>query len=147
MRVRWLLIVAAAAVAVAATATAATSAAAHPNRFQLDVQVAPHHVAALKIGKVPKGEFAFALRAASDGEKRFRLTQQRNGGSQFTVLAAPSAQAASSCQGAAGSLICTGITTPATPANRTWTFRLRNQSNRPMSITLTIVWRSISSAG
>ena len=39
-------------------------------------------MAALKIGKVPKGEFAFALRAASDGEKRFRLTQQRNGGSR-----------------------------------------------------------------
>jgi hypothetical protein len=145
MRVRWLLIAAAAVVAVATTATAATTA--HPNRFQLGVQVAPHHVAALKIGKVPKGEFAFALRAASDGEKRFRLTQQRNGGSQFTVLSAPSAQAASACQGAAGSLICTGITTPATPSNRTWTFRLRNQSGRPMDITLTIVWRSITSAG
>lgn len=147
MRVRWLLIAAAAAVAVSTAATAATAATAQPNRFQLDVQVAPHRVAALKIGKVPRGEFAFALRAASDGEKRFRLTQQRNGGSQFTVLAAPGAQAASACQGAAGSLICTGITTPATPANRTWTFRLRNQSGRPMDITLTIVWRSITSAG
>jgi hypothetical protein len=145
MRVRWLLIAAAAA-AVAAS-TAATAATAQPNRFQLSVQVAPHRVAALRIGKVPRGEFAFALRAASDGEKRFRLTQQRTGGSRFTVLAAPSAQVASACQGAAGSLICTGITTPATPANRTWTFRFRNQSSRPMSITLTIVWRSISSAG
>jgi hypothetical protein len=141
MRVRWLMIAAAAAIA------APTVAAAQPNRFQLDVQVAPHKVAALKIGTVPQGEFAFALRAASDGEKRFRLTQQRNGGSAFTVLAAPSAQAASACQGAAGSLICTGITTPATPGNRTWTFRLRNQSNRPLSITLTIVWRRIASAG
>ena len=73
MRVRWLLIAAAAAAAVAAS-TAATAATAQPNRFQLDVQVAPHRVAALKIGKVPRGEFAFALRAASDGEKRFRLT-------------------------------------------------------------------------
>ena len=141
MRVRWLMIAAAAAIAVP------TAAAAQPSRFQLDVQVAPHRVAALTVGKVPQGEFAFALRAASDGEKRLRLTQQRNGGSPFTVLAAPSAQAASTCQGAAGSLICTGITTPATPGNRTWTFRLRNQSDRPMSITLTIVWRRIASAG
>ncbi len=51
------------------------------------------------------------------------------------------------CLGAAGSLISTGMTTPATPGNRTWTFRLRNQSDRPLSITLTIVWRRIASAG
>ena len=146
MRVRWLLIAAAAAVAVSTAATAATAATAQPNRFQLDVQVAPHRVAALKIGKVPG--------ASSPSRCARRATERSASGSPSSATAGRSsrcsrrrAQAASACQGAAGSLICTGITTPATPANRTWTFRLRNQSGRPMDITLTIVWRSISSAG
>lgn len=54
---------------------------------------------------------------------------------------------ASACEGAAGSLICTGITTPATPGGRRWTFALANSGDRPLSITLKITWRPVPNAG
>ena len=109
--IRWLLIAAAAAVAVP-TATArrrrSRTASSSTSRWR------PTRWPRLKIGKVPQGEFAFALRAASDGEKRFRLTQQRNGGSQFTVLCGAERPGDQRLPGRRpGSLICTGITTPA----------------------------------
>ena len=118
-----------------------------PATFTLSTTVGARQAAALTIGTVPRGEFSFALRAGSDGVKRLRLTQQRNGGPRFTVLRAPGPQTTSACQGAAGSLICTGITTPATPAGRRWTFRFANLSGRRMSLQLTIRWRRVTSAG
>ena len=144
MRVRFLAICATAALVVPA---AAQTAPARPNRYQVVTTVAPGGHTALTIGKVPKGEFAFALRASSDGEKAFTLTQQRAGGTRFTVLAAPGPIATDACEGAAGSLFCNGITTPATPGRRRWTFDFTNTSNRPQSITLTITWRAVASAG
>ena len=118
-----------------------------PNRYQLATTISPGATADLTIGKLPRGELAFRLRAASDGEKILRLTQKRDTGTRFTVLRIPSAAAGSACQGAAGSVFCSGITTPATPAGHSWNFRVRNGSNRPMSITLTITWRPVPSAG
>jgi len=141
MRIRLLAICAAAALAAPALAQA------QPSRFQLVTTVAPGGRAALTIGTVPKGEFAFSLRAASDGTKDFRLTQQRNGGTRFTVLRAPGPIADDACQGAAGSLICSGITTPAAPGGRRWTFALTNSGDRPLSITLRIRWRPVPNAG
>lgn len=126
---------------------AAWSAPAQPNRYQLVTTVPAGTTAALTVGKVPKGEFAFALRASSDGAKTFTLTQRRNGGTAFTVLKAPGPIANSACQGAAGSLFCNDITTPVTPGGRRWTFVFTNSSNRPMGLTLTIVWRAVASAG
>lgn len=120
---------------------------AQPTSFRLDTSVAPHQAASLAIGTVPRGEFRFALKVSSDGLKRFTLTQRRNGGTAFTVLRAPGPAVSTACQGAAGSLICAGITTPATPAGRTWTFRFTNRSGRPMSLTLTITFRRVTSAG
>ena len=118
-----------------------------PNRYQLVTTIPAGKTADLTVGTLPKGELAFGLRASSDGEKILRLTQKRDNGTRFTVLRIPSATAVSACQGAAGSVICSGITTPATPAGHRWNFRVRNGSNRPMSITLTIRWRPVSSAG
>ena len=130
----------------AAVLVAPAVAQAQPNVFRLQTTVAPGQVATLSAGTFPRGEFGFRLRAGSDGAKVFTLTQQRNGGTRFTVLRIPGPQAAA-CQGAAGSLICTGLTTPATPAGHTWTFRLRNASARPLSIDLRIAWRRVPSAG
>ena len=108
--------------------------------------VAPGDRATMTIGTVPTGEFAFSLRAARDGAKAFRLTQKRNGGTAFTVVRS-SGPTASACEGAAGSLICTGITTPATPGGRRWTFALANSGDGPLSITLKITWRPVPNAG
>jgi hypothetical protein len=141
MRTRFLTACAVAALLAPAVAQA------QPNGYRLVTTVAPGQRASLTIGTVPKGEFRFSLRAASDGVKRFTLTQQRNGGPRFTVLKAPGPMANAACQGAAGSLICSGITTPVTPAGRRWTFVLTNASNRPLSITLAITWRAVASAG
>jgi hypothetical protein len=67
--------------------------------------------------------------------------------SRFTVVGLPGAAASDDCQGAAGTLVCTGITTPVTPGGHSWNVRLRNGSNRPMTVTLTVVWKAVTSAG
>ena len=135
------------AAAAAAALLLPAAAQSQPATFGLSTTVGAHRVAALTIGTVSRGEFSFSLRAGSDGAKALRLTQQRNGGARFTVLRAPGPQTTSACQGAAGSLICAGITTPATPGGRRWTFRFANLSGRPMSLELTIRWRGVTSAG
>lgn len=144
MRVRSLVACAVAALAVTAAAQAAPTA--HPSRYLLVTTVAPDGRASLTIGAVPKGEFAFYVRVSSDDEKAFRLTQKRNGGPRFTVLESPGATSDAACRGAAGTLDCTGITTPATPAGRRWTFVFTNASARPMHLRLTIRWRPVTSA-
>jgi hypothetical protein len=141
MSVRFLAVCASAALALPALAQA------QPSRFRLETTIAPGQSAVLTIGKVPRGEFGFSLRASSDGDKRLVLTQRRGDGTSFTVLGVPSPAADSVCEGAAGSLYCGMITTPASPGGHTWSFRLRNRSGRPMSIALTITWRKVTSAG
>jgi len=118
-----------------------------PSRFQLTTTIAPGQDATLAVGAVPRGEFVFAVRAGSDGLKRLVVTQQRTGGRPFTVFRLPGDAAGARCQGAAGTIGCTGITTPATPGGRTWTFRVANRSRRPTLVTLTVVWRRVASAG
>ena len=141
MRVR--LPVACAALALLAPAVAQ----AQPSTFTLKTSVAAGSRAALTIGTVPQGEFAFNVRVSSDGAKTFKLTQQRNGGTRFTVIRAPGPIATDACQGAAGTLGCAGITTPATPGGKRWTFVFTNQSNRPMNLRLVIRWRPVTSSG
>ena len=133
--------------AAAAVLAAPIAAHAQPTRFQIEATLSPGARAALTIGKVPRGEFRFSLQASSDGEKRFGLTQQRGVAPRFAVLNVPSAFADSACEGAAGSVFCNGISTPAPIAGSTYTFRLRNKGDRPLNITLTIIWRRIGSAG
>ena len=118
-----------------------------PNRFTYDMTLDPLERNTFTLGTFPKGEFAFTLRASSDGEKNFTVTQQRNGGPKFAVLVSPSAIAQTGCEGAAGSLFCSGITTPATPAGKFWTFRVRNRGDRQLSVTMTITWRKVTNAG
>jgi hypothetical protein len=125
---------------------APAAALAQPNAVRVQSTVQPGATLALTIGKVPRGEFAFRLRAGSDSVKRFTLTQQRNGGKRFTVLRVPG-PLASGCQGAAGSIICEKLTSPAAPGGRTWTFRLRNGSDRPLSVDLRVAWHRLRSAG
>jgi hypothetical protein len=134
-------------VVAAATLAAPVIAVAQPTRYQVDAQLDPGERVALTIGKVPRGEFRFALRGSSDGEKLFGLTQQRGVAPRFAVLNYPSAFAVGACRGAAGSVFCSGISTPAPVAGSTYAFRLKNKGDRPLSITLTIVWRRIASAG
>jgi hypothetical protein len=125
---------------------APAAALAQPNAVRVQSTVQPGATLTLTIGKVPRGEFAFRLRAGSDSVKRFTLTQQRNGGKRFTVLRVPG-PLASGCQGAAGSIICEKLTSPAAPGGRTWTFRLRNGSDRPLSVDLRVAWHRLRSAG
>lgn len=132
----------ASAAALALMAGAAT-AAAPPQRVALGVTLAPAKSAQLTVGPVARGEFLVFLKASSDGTKAFTLTQQRNGGTRFTVLR----NGGPACEGAAGTLVCSGITTPATPAGHRWTFTLRNRSGRPIAFTLRVTWRPVASAG
>ena len=127
--------------------TAPAVASAQPSTFTYEMTLDPLERNTFTLGTFPKGEFAFTVKVSSDGAKDFTLTQQRNGGVKFPVLVAPGPIATDACQGAAGTLVCTGITTPVTPKGKTWTFRMRNRSDRPMSVTLTIKWRKVASAG
>lgn len=133
-------------VATAAMLALAGIAQAQPTTFTFETNLDPLERGTFTLGTFPRGEFGFKLRASSDGDKNFTLTQQRTGGPKFAVLAAPGAIADTACQGAAGSLFCSGITTPATPAGATWTFRVRNRGDRPLSIILTITFRKVSGA-
>lgn len=120
---------------------------AQPNKFTYSMTLNPLERNTFTLGTFPQGEFAFKVRASSDGDKNFTLTQQRNGGTKFAVLVVPSTFANGACEGAAGSLFCSGITTPVTPAGKTWTIRMRNRGDRPLSVTLTITWRKVPNAG
>jgi hypothetical protein len=134
-------------VLVAASALALpASAAAKPNPYALELTLQPGQVATLTVGQVPRGEFAFRLRASSDGEKAIRIRQGRLGGQPFTVLDTAGGPAADACEGAAGTLVCRDITTPA-PRAATWAFAVRNRGDRPAAILLTITWRRVGSAG
>ena len=141
MRVRTIV-----AAAVAAALAAPALAQAQPNRHHVDASVAPGKTLNLTFGTVPQGEFHFGLRVSSDGAKDFRLTQKRDNGTRFVVLSG-AALPDGACQGAAGSVFCTNIQTPATPAGHSWNFRFRNRSNRPMTVALTVVWKRVTSAG
>lgn len=120
--------------------------AAQPTRFTFDMTLAPKERNTFTLGTFPQGEFAYTLRAASDGTKSFTVTQQRNRGVRFPVLVVPG-PLASGCQGAAGSLFCSGITAPVTPKGRTWTIRVRNRDSRPLLVTMTIRFRPVPHAG
>ena len=133
--------------AIAAALALPALAQAQPNRHQVGAVVPPGTSLNLTFGTVPKGQFAFGLKVSSDGPKTLRLSQKRDNGSRFTVLQLPGAAASDACQGAAGTLVCTGITTPVTPGGHTWNIRLRNGSNRPMTVVLTVVWKAVTSAG
>ena len=118
-----------------------------PNRHQVGALVPAGSSLNLTFGTVPKGQFAFGLKVSSDGPKTLRLSQKRDNGPRFTVLQLPSGAAADACQGAAGTFVCTNITTPVTPGGHSWNIRLRNSSNRPMNVVLTVVWKPVQSAG
>jgi hypothetical protein len=133
--------------AVAALLAAPLAASGHPTRFQLETTLQPGERAALTIGKVPRGEFRFAIRAFSDGEKRFGLVQGRGTTPRFAVLNVPSPFADTACQDSAGSVLCTGISTPAPVAGATYTFRLKNKGDRPLEVNFVILWRRVASAG
>jgi hypothetical protein len=136
-----------AAAAVAAALALPALAQAQPNRYQVGAVVPAGTSLNLNVGTVPKGQFAFGLKVSSDGPKTLRLSQKRDNGARFTVLQLPGGAASDACQGAAGTLVCTGITTPVTPGGHTWNIRLRNGSNRPMTVVLTVVRKGVTSAG
>ncbi len=110
------------------------------------VEVAPKKSATLTLRAPSMGQFSFWLRAASDGDKRLTLTQRRGTATPFTVMTVPGKMSGDICQGAAGSIYCTGFQTPA-PVKATYTFRLTNRSTRPMTITLRVTFKKITSAG
>jgi len=120
--------------------------AAQPTRFQIDTTLAPGQQVALTVGQVPRGVFFFSVRASSDGEQRFGITQQRLGVYHHMVkpvLNVPSPLATTACLGAAGTLLCRGISKPAWIDRSTYAFRVRNNGDRPLRITLAIRWRPL----
>ncbi|MFN8111165.1 MAG: hypothetical protein U0Y82_15195 [Thermoleophilia bacterium] len=135
-----------AAAAAATLITAAGAAAAAPARLHVHTTIRPGDTTTISGGPVAKGEFGFALRAPSDGAKDFVLTQRDGHAKPFTVVAMPGTTG-TACEGAAGSVYCTGITTPAPASSGNYTFALRNRGNRPLIISLTITWRRVTSAG
>jgi hypothetical protein len=143
MSLHALSVVGAGLLAVPATVTA------QPTRFQLDTTLAPGQQTALTVGQVPRGLFVYSIRTSSDGEQRFGITQQRLGVFHHMVqpvLNVPSPLATTACQGAAGTLLCRGISKPAWIDMSTYTFRVRNKGNRPLRITLAVRWRPIAVA-
>ncbi|MBI2684274.1 MAG: hypothetical protein HYX33_02605 [Actinobacteria bacterium] len=141
MDARHLVLVAATALAVPATSLA------HSNRHQLDATLTTGQQVSLTIDNVAPGEFAFMLRASSDDQKNVKVTQRRIGGSSLTVIDTSAPTSANRCQGAAGTLVCTNITTPAAPGNRSWKFTVKSTGPRPTSITLVITSRRVAHAG
>ena len=142
MRVRTIVVAAvAAALAVPALAQA------QPNRHQVGALRARRLVAQPDLRHGSEGAVRVRLKVSSDWPKTLRLSQKRDNGSRFTVLQLPSGAASDACQGAAGTFVCTNITTPVTPAGHSWNIRLRNSSNRPMNVVLTVVWKPVQSAG
>ncbi len=133
--------------AVAATLVVPAVAVAQPTRFSVEATLHPGERVALTVGKVPRGEFAFALRASGAGTIRLGVTQQRGVVRRFPVLNVPSPFADSACQAAAGTLLCRGITTPAPVAGSTYTFRVKNKGDQPIRLILTVTWRAVASAG
>jgi hypothetical protein len=136
----------AAILAACALALAAGPVGATPSRYRVDGTLRRGQAVSLLVGPIPRGEFAVTLRAASDDRKAVRVTQRRAGGRAFTVIDTASPPAGA-CHGAAGTLVCSGLTTPATPGGRTWRFVVRSRGPRPTSVTLTVVWRRVRSAG
>jgi hypothetical protein len=122
-------------------------AAAQPTAFRLQATVAPGDQASLTIGAFPRGEFRIRLQASSDDVKRFTLTQQGIGRRAFVVLRSPGPLVGRACEGAAGSLICTGLTTPVTPGGKAWRLTVGNESGRPTTFTLSVSFRRVGSAG
>jgi hypothetical protein len=133
----------AAAFALALPATAL----AEPSSHRVDVTLQRGQSVRLTIGKVPTGEFAFKLTAANDAEKKVKVTQKRVGGKAFTVVDTANGVTSDACGFAAGTVICDGITTPATPGNRSWVFTVTSTSSRPTIISLAVTWRPVGSAG
>jgi hypothetical protein len=124
------------------------AAGAQPNSYRLETTLVPGERAALRIGTLPQqGEFRFVLRASSDDEKRVTLMQRRiGGGTAFTVLDT-AGETGEACEGAAGTLVCRNVSTPATPAGHTWRFVLRNGGPTDVLVTLTITFRRVPNAG
>ncbi|MEZ5099110.1 MAG: hypothetical protein R3C15_04780 [Thermoleophilia bacterium] len=132
------------AVAVAGALVAPAAAQAQPNRYELKLTLRPGQQASMTIGTVPRGEFAFFLRASSDGEKAVTVRQRANGAAAFVVL--DTVNRPDDCEGAAGSVFCSDVTAPATPAGKRWTFTVKSTGSRPTSITLRITFRKVANA-
>lgn len=128
-------------VAAAAAAVTASPAAAFVARLN-GQRVPPGKAATLTVSTPAPGEFAYSLRASSDGPKRLRLTLRRPGARPFVVLSLPGATGDDLCEGAAGSVFCGGFTTPA-PVKGTNVIRVINRSSRPMTVTLRVTFRRV----
>lgn len=126
--------------AAAATCLAVAPAVAFTARLNGQV-IPPRKAATLTVTTPARGEFSYWLRASSDGPERLRLVQRR-GASAFTVMRIPGTVADDVCQGAAGSVYCTGSPTPA-PVAATYRIRVFNDSARPTTVTLRVTFRRV----
>lgn len=127
--------------AVAAACLAATPGAAFTARLNGQV-IPPGKAATLTVSTPAPGEFAYWLKASSDGDKRLRVVQRR-GASAFTVMRMPGPVARDTCEGAAGSVVCSGFTTPA-PRRATYVIRVFNDSARPMKVSVRVTFRRVN---
>ncbi|MCB0881802.1 MAG: hypothetical protein KDC33_06240 [Thermoleophilia bacterium] len=127
-------------VAASAPLLLATPAVAFTARLNGQV-IPPKRAATLTVTTPAAGQFAYWLRASSDGQKRLRLVQRR-GTSAFTVLRVPGSLAGEVCEGAAGSLYCTGFTAPA-PRRATYRIRVFNDASRPLTVTLRLTFTRV----
>lgn len=132
--------------ALAAVVLIPSTALAAPNQFEIDTTNAAGDLSILTVSPVPKGEFSFNLRVSSDGPKLFRLVQWRIGAKSFTVIGGTTGIPISSCDAAAGTVVCSGITTPS-PTLGKYQFRVRNLSTQKQHIHLIVRWKSVTSAG
>ena len=133
--------------AIAAATLLPAAASADPRRYSVEATVLSGERVTLTVGKVPFGQFTFAIRASANGDRSFGVTQQRNNVHRFAVLNVPSPLASSACSTTATSTLCRGVTTPAPVAGSTYTFRLKNKGSAPLRIIMTVMWRPLRSAG
>lgn len=130
-------------VGVALAVVSAGTATAGPTPTTLEMTLQPGQRLVMTMGQVPRGEFAFTMRATGEGAKNFVLSQQRVGSVRFKVVD----QASSACQPVTGGLRCTSITTPAPALTGAYIFRVRNLGTAPLAVTLRVTWHKLSSAG
>jgi hypothetical protein len=133
--------------ALAAAALVPSAASADPRRYSVETTLAPGERVTMTVGRVPFGQFTYAIRATGNGTRSFGVTQQRNQVRPFPVLNVPSPLATSACATTVTSTLCRGISTPAPVAGSTYTFRLKNKGAAPIRLILTVMWRPLASAG
>ena len=127
-----------------ADSTPCVAALAHP---VIDRQVKPGKLVSGVVKRDARiGEFAFCIAVGRDGPKHVVIRLRRPGSKAFVVLDTTKPNGAT-CEGAAGTLYCSDITTPAVPTPGRFIITATNAGSRTAHVRVAVIWRRIYAAG